>query len=113
MVKKDGFRDVWFKNRSISGCKSRKRIWNDKYIPLIEFSHNNKCKTKMERKALANQANPVTEKNEQDQFEKVTKVNELNDMTERRNCTVTKTTNNKEIDFKLGYTYQITKDKEF
>ena len=97
MVKKDGFKDVWCENRSISKCYSRKRIWNDNSIPTKEYKHSDACRMKKKRDIQTNQDR--LDENNHGQFKKVCKVNEV---TKRSNCTLPKTNNKK--DFIVDYT---------
>lgn len=98
MVKKDGFKDEWCENRSVSKCKSRKRIWKDNTIPTTEYKHSNACRMKKNRDIQKNQA----ERNEENNLGQLKKVNELNKMTERGNCNLTKRIINKK-DFIVDY----------
>ena len=55
MGKKDGFKDIWCENRSVSKCNSRTRIWNDSSIPAIEYKHSDACRMKKKREKESNQ----------------------------------------------------------
>jgi GNAT superfamily N-acetyltransferase len=92
MVKKDGFKDEWCENRSVSKCKSRKRIWNDNTIPTTEYKHSNACRMKKNRDIQKNEAERYEENN----------LGQLRKVTERSNCNLTKRIINKK-DFKVDY----------
>lgn len=64
MGKKDGFKDIWCENRSVSKCNSRTRIWNDSSIPAIEYKHSDACRMKKKREKESNQVSQSTRKKE-------------------------------------------------